>query len=80
MVISITEREMLLRAIAAWPPEDQAAFAQTILRQAGAAGLWKPQRPSWRQMAGLAALEGALAPTDIEAARWLNEHRSEKYG
>lgn len=80
MAISTTERETLLRAIAAWPPEDQVTFAQTILRQAGVRGLLTPRSLSWRQMAGLAAPEGTPAPTDLEIARWLDEHRFEKYG
>ncbi len=71
MAISIEEREAILKAIAAWPPEDQMELAQTILQYATTPGMRAPQRPSWRQMAGLAA-QGHPAPSDDDVARWLD--------
>jgi hypothetical protein len=79
MAISTGERETILRTVAAWPREDQVALARAILHRATTLGAMTPQRPSWRQMVGLAA-QGRPAPSDDEVARWLDEHRSEKYG
>jgi hypothetical protein len=79
MAISTEEREAILKAIATWPPEDQMALAQTILQHATTSSTMAPQQPSWREMAGLAA-QGHSAPSDEDVARWLDEHRSEKYG
>jgi hypothetical protein len=44
-----------------------------------ASGAKTPQRPSWKQMAGLAS-NGQTPPSDDEVAQWLAEHRVEKYG
>jgi hypothetical protein len=82
MAIPASDREAILTAIEAWPVEDQIALAQIILRRSAtraAAGAKAPQRPSWRQMAGLAS-NGQTPPSDEEVAQWLDEHRSEEYG
>jgi len=82
MATTTSERETILKAIEAWPPEDQMALAHMIFRHAAMRtthGTATPQNPSWRQMAGLASNEQA-PPSDEEVAQWLDEHRSEKYG
>ena len=82
MAIPASDREAILKAIEAWPLEDQVALAQRILERSAAhtaSGATTPQRPSWKQMAGLAS-NGQTPPSDEEVAQWLDEHRSEKYG
>jgi hypothetical protein len=82
MAIPASDREAILKAIEAWPLEDQVALAQMILQRTAAhtvSGAKAPQRPSWKQMAGLAS-NGQTPPSDDEVAQWLDEHRSEKYG
>jgi hypothetical protein len=82
MAIPTSDREAILKAIEAWPLEDQVALAQIILQRAAAhtvSGAEAPQRPSWKQMAGLAS-NGQTPPSDDEVAQWLDEHRLEKYG
>lgn len=82
MASSVGDRETVLKAIDAWPLEDQVALAQAILRRTTthmAHNTETPQRPGWRQMAGLAS-NGQASPSDEEVARWLDEHRLEKYG
>lgn len=81
MAIPTDDRETVLRAIEAWPLDDQVSLAQTILartREQMEGGV-SAQRPSWRQMAGLAA-NGQPSPSDDEVAQWLDEYRMEKYG
>jgi len=39
-----------------------------------------PQRPSWRDLVGAAALPGQEPPTDAQVAQWLEERREERYG
>ena len=78
MATPTTDREAILRTIQTWPVEDQVAFAQVILRCA-TGQLTRVQQPSWRQLAGLASTEQP-PPSDEDVARWLDEHRSEKYG
>jgi hypothetical protein len=77
MATSAMDRDAILRAIETWPLEDQLTLAHAILRRsqppAGA------QRPGWRELAGLVAT-GGPPPSDQEIERWLDEHRSEKYG
>jgi hypothetical protein len=82
MAIPTSDREAILKAIEAWPLEDQIALAQLILQRSaahGARGAKTPQRPSWKQMAGMAS-NGQAPPSDKEVAQWLDEHRAEKYG
>lgn len=82
MASPVSNRETVLKAIETWPLEDQVALAQAILRRSTmqvAHNAEMPQRPSWRQMAGLAS-NGQAPPSDEEVARWLDAHRTEKYG
>lgn len=93
MASSTLDRETILHTVQAWPPDEQLALAQEIARQATQAISQiaaqpeteqrtppAPQRPGWREMAGLAAVPGKEPPTDEEVAQWLDEHRMEKYG
>jgi hypothetical protein len=80
MAIPTSDREAILKAIEAWPLEDQVALAQTILQHSAtytASGAKTPQRPSWKQMAGIAS-NGPTPPSDEEVAQWLDAHRSAK--
>ncbi len=69
-----------------WPLAEQMALAQAILQRATArlaeapTPPAAPQRPSWREMAGLAAIPGQEPPSDEQVARSLDEHQIEKYG
>ncbi len=87
------DRETILHTVQGWPPDEQLALAEAIARQATQAITRHaeaseperpapaiPQRPSWREMAGLAAVPGQEPPTDEQVAQWLDEHRMEKYG
>lgn len=87
------DRDTILHTVQAWPPDEQLALAQEIARQATQAIAQVaaqpeperptptiPQRPNWREMAGLAAVPGPESPTDEQVAQWLDEHRMEKYG
>lgn len=76
MAASLADRDSILRTVETWPVEDRVAFAQAILRRV-AEHRAQPQRPAWRQLAGLASA-GQPPPVDEEVARWLDEHRSEK--
>lgn len=40
----------------------------------------RPQLPSWREMAGLAAVPGKEPPSDEQVAQWLDERPMNKYG
>ena len=74
MAIPTSDREAILKAIEAWPLEDQVALAQMILQRSTAhraPGAKTPQRPSWRQMAGIAS-NGQTPPSDEEVAQWLD--------
>jgi hypothetical protein len=80
--IPTSDREVILKAIEAWPLADQVALAQMILQRMAAhttSGAKRPQRPSWKQMAGMAS-NGQTPPSDDEVAQWLDEHRSARYG
>lgn len=83
MAVPTGDRETILKAIEAWPREDQVALAQAILKRSTSIppsrDAMAPQRPTWREMVGLAS-NGQTPPSDEEVARWLDEHRSEKYG
>lgn len=67
------DRETILKVIETWPREDQVALAQLILQRSTRETA--AQRPSWRELAGLAS-NGQPPPSDEEVARWLDEHRS----
>ena len=77
-----SDREAILKAIEAWPLDDQIALAQMILQRSAAhtaPGAKTRQRPSWRQMAGMAS-NGQTPPSDEEVAQRLDEHTSAKQG
>ena len=78
MPIPTSDRNSILQAIESWPLGEQVLLAETILSRAKAF-IGPPQRPSWRDMAGIAST-GQTPPSDEEVARWLDDHRSEKYG
>ncbi len=79
MATPTLDQDTILEAIQAWPIADQVTLAEAILQRVSAQRAKAPQRPSWREMAGLAA-NGQEAPSDEQVAQWLDEHRMEKYG
>lgn len=77
------DRDTILEVTRNWPLADQMALAQAILRVVSerlAEDQTRPQRPSWREMAGLAATLGKEPPSDERVAQWLDERRMNKYG
>lgn len=77
------DRDMILEVTRTWSLPDQMALAQAILQAISerlAEGRRSPQRPSWREMAGLAAVPGKEPPSDEQVAQWLDERRMNKYG
>lgn len=84
MTASVRDRATILQTIRAWPRDEQLALAEEILRQADQAigdgpVRREPQRPSWKELAGLAA-NGQEPPSDEQVEQWLDERRMEKYG
>lgn len=77
MATPTMDRDAILRTIESWPLEEQLTLAHAILNLVKPSGT--PQRLRWRALAGLAATDGPQ-PTDQQIARWLDEHRTEKYG
>jgi len=79
MATPTLDRDTILEGIQAWSLADKMALAQAIFQQASSQLAQAPQRPSWREMAGLAA-NGQEPPSDEQVARGLDERRMEKYG
>lgn len=80
MAAPTLDRDTILRAIRAWPEDEQLAFAREILQQLRGHVVEEPLAPpDSRGLAGLIA-NGQTPPTDEEVAQWLDEHKMEKYG
>ena len=74
------DRDTILQAVSTWPPDEQLALAHAIWAQVGLNFVEEPMAPpDSRSLAGLIA-RGETPPSDEEVARWLDEHRMEKYG
>ena len=84
MTTPTLDQETILQTIRVWPTNKQLALAQAITRQVDQAMESRraslPQRPSWRELAGIGRASNQTAPTDEQVARWLDERRQEKYG
>ena len=78
MTTPTSDRDTIARVIGTWPIEDQVTLARQILQRATAEDAMLP-RLGWREMAGIAS-SGGIPPSDEQVARWLDEHRQEKYG
>jgi uncharacterized membrane protein len=84
---SALDRDTILRAIAAWPVEEQVMLAQSILERAIAHSAPRArsqeaetqQRSTWEALYGIAS-NGQEPPSDEQVAQWLDDHRMEKYG
>lgn len=70
------DRDAIRQAVQQLPLADQMTLAQEILQRATVQIAQSPQRPSWREMAGMAS-NGQEPPTDEQVAQWLDEHRME---
>jgi hypothetical protein len=79
MATPTLNRDTILKAVHSWPLSEQMALAQAILQRAAEELATEPQRPSWRDMVGLAS-NGQEPPTDEQIAEWLDERRTHKYG
>ncbi len=78
--LTVLDRETILRAVRAWPLDEQRALAREILRHAGAPLVEEPLTPP--NSAGLAGLLATdqTAPSDEEVAHWRDERRLKRYG
>lgn len=77
------DRDTIFEVTRRWSLTDQMALAQAILQAVSerlAEGRRTPQRPSWHEMVGLAAVPGKEPPSDEQVAQWLDERRMNKYG
>lgn len=83
MAAPTIDRDTILEVTRNWSLTDQMALAQAILQAVSERLVEKqtrPQRPSWHEMAGLAAVPGKEPPSDEQVAQWLDERRVSKYG
>jgi hypothetical protein len=83
MAAPLIDRDTILQVRRSWPLHDQMALAQAILQTVSeqlSEDRPTPQRQSWREMAGLAAVSGKEPPSDEQVAQWLDERRMNKYG
>ncbi len=79
------DRDTILRIVATWRRDEQLALAEAILHHALAAGQPNAREkplvaPDTYPLTGILAREGEAPPDDATVARWLDEHRTEKYG
>ena len=85
MAIPALDRDTILRAVATWQRDEQLALAEAILRHAIAT--MQPSvrteplaQPDTYPLTGIFAREDQAPPDDATVARWLDEHKMEKYG
>ena len=77
---ALLDRDTILRVVRSWPPDEQRALAEDILRYTGAPLVEEPLAPpDSAGLAGLLATEDS-PPTDEEVAHWLEDRRLERYG
>jgi CRISPR/Cas system-associated endonuclease Cas1 len=79
------DRDTILRVVATWQRDEQLALAEAILRHA--LSNIPPNvreeplaQPDTYRLTGIFAREGQTPPDDATVARWLDEHKIEKYG
>lgn len=76
--MTLLDRETILRAVRAWPSDEQRALAGEILRHAGVALLEEPLLlPDSAGLAGLLTTDQA-PPSDAEVAQWRDVLRNNK--
>lgn len=83
MAATPLEHDAILRAIAAWPVEEQMTLARSILERITGS---QPSdsgegavRSTWGALYGVAS-SGSEPPSDEQVAQWLDEHKMDKYG
>lgn len=83
MAVAPPERDAILRAIENWPIDEQIALARSILQRAETGPSRRtqrtPARSTWDALYSIAA-NGSEPPSDEQVAKWLDEHKMEKYG
>lgn len=85
MAIPIFDRDTILRVVATWQRDEQLALAEAILRHALSNTLSNTReeplvQPDTYPLTGLFTSEEQTSPDDATVARWLEEHKMEKYG
>jgi hypothetical protein len=85
MAIPAFDRDTILQVVATWQRDEQLALAEAILRHAIATtqpGVRAEPlaEPDTYPLTGIFASEGQTPPDDATVARWLDEHKMEKYG
>jgi hypothetical protein len=75
-----TDYEAILQIVREWPPARRFTLVQDVLKTlVPAEAREQPHHPTLEKARGLLT-DGRPAPTDEEIARWLEEHRQERYG
>jgi hypothetical protein len=69
----------ILEQVKPWPMEDRVALAYQILRDMRKKTRDSAPRDTAREAHGIARADGP-APDDATVKRWLDEHRTRKYG
>lgn len=85
MAIPAFDRDTILQIVATWQRDEQLALAEAILRHAITATQVVARaeplvEPDTYRLTGIFAQEGQTPPDDATVARWLDEHKMEKYG
>ena len=79
MTYSELSYESVLRVVHTWPAARRYALIQDLLKTIEPREEEGERPDTLRKALGLLAT-GQPAPSDEEVARWLHEHRTEKYG
>ncbi|WIG59847.1 MAG: hypothetical protein OJF49_002594 [Ktedonobacterales bacterium] len=72
----------IFEAVSAWPAQDRLSLAYRILQSVTPRESVSASEKSaaLQRLRGLLARDNTPPPTDEDVARWLDEHREEKYG
>jgi hypothetical protein len=79
------DRDTILQVVTTWQREEQLALVEAILRHTisttpTGARTEPLVKPDTSPLTGIFTREGQTPPDDATVARWLEEHRMEKYG
>ena len=69
----------VLKAVSVWPVEQRIALAHDVLETLTETPASERRRPSFERALGIGSA-GPVTPDDDEVRRWIDEHRTEKYG
>jgi hypothetical protein len=76
---SEVEYKQILHAVSEWPWEDRVALAQDVLATLKAPKAGVRTKDTLSRALGLGRGDNP-PPTDDEVRRWIDEHRTSKYG